>query len=615
MSAEGERLLLRRFEPIVRYTKGEQFFPTDIEQYLKTCSLWVQRPNRYPLRLWPEGELTPERLAEPRNHGFDATYYLKLIDPLNITEVARLRIKEGLARLSSGELFRAGPGRLARVGYGSRFVDALFSLSLLARGRVPGDTALAASLAYQEMLKKEERYCYYGRVVEQSDWIVLQYWFFYAYNNWRSGYEGANDHEGDWEMICIYLYRDGNGEIHPEWVAYASHDFSGDDLRRRWDDKELEKFGEHPVVYAGAGSHASYFQSGEYLAEIELPFLTPVIRFTKRLQEFWQKNILPYDNRQEADGEAKMVFSLFRIPFVDYARGEGMSIGPEHEKSWIEPAVISNPPGWVSQYRGLWGLYAQDPFAGENAPAGPMYNRDGTIRQAWYDPLGWAGLDKVPPPQERLNLIQARRIEIKADISNIETQIEKKSRELQKLGIELASMRGFPHLRDARDLQQAKINEMSNELDLLRKQIAMDESSLETLSLYAGRIEAGERAPVRAHIRRAHHPTTSESIRLNKLAEIWAAVSIGLMMISFLLLAVFASDFLIYGIASVISLIVFVEASFRGQITRFISSITVGLAVVAGLIIFLEFFWVIVVILVLIAGGYITWENIRELRR
>lgn len=615
MNPEEQRRLLRRFEPVVRYTKGEQFFPADIKEYLKACSLWVQRPNRYPLRIWAEGELTPDKLAEPRNHGFDAIYYLKFIEPLNITEMARHRIREGLARRSSDEAFRAGPGRLARVGYGSRFIDALFSLSLLARGRVPGDTALAASIAYQEMQREEKKFCYYGRVVEQSHWIVLQYWFFYAYNNWRSGYEGANDHEGDWEMICVYLYQDDEEIIHPEWVAYASHDFSGDDLRRRWDDPELEKVGEHPVVYAGAGSHASYFQKGEYLAEIELPFLTPVIRFTNNLQTFWRKNILPYDHRKPQEGEAAAIFSIFRVPFVDYARGEGVSIGPHQKIPWNEPEIISNPPPWVSQYRGLWGLFAQDPFAGENAPAGPMYNRDGSVRQAWYDPLGWAGLEKVPPPDERLNLIQARRVEIKADISNIEAQIAEKSRELQKMGIELASMRGFPHLREARNLQQTKINDLSSELDQLLQHIAMDESSLETLNLYANRIESGERSPVRAHIRRAHHPTTSENIQLNKLAEIWAAVSIGLMMFSFLLLAVFASDFLIYGIASVISLIVFIEASFRGQITRFISSITVGLAVVSGLVIFAEFFWPIVFMAVLVSGGYIMWENIRELRR
>ena len=614
MNPDKERALLRRFEPIIHFTRGEQFFPMNIEQYIQTCSLWVQRPNRYPLRLWAEGDLTTERLIEPRRHGFDAIYYLKFIEPLNVAEIARYRLREGLVRKSE-QTFRAGPGRLARVGYGSRFIDALFSLSLLARGRVTGDTALAASLAYRQMLREKESYCYYGRVIEQSDWIILQYWFFYAYNNWRSGYEGANDHEGDWEMICIYLYEEEEGQIIPEWVAYASHDFSGDDLRRRWDDPELQKDGDHPIIYAGAGSHASYFQEGEYLAEIELPFLTPVVRFLQQFRAFWERNFLPYDRRKAADDDTSLIYSIFRVPFVDYARGEGFRIGPGQETLWDEPHIISQPPPWVSEYRGLWGLFAQDPFAGENAPAGPMYNRDGTVRRAWYDPLGWAGLDKVPPPHEKLALIQTRRTEIKADISNIEKQIEEKSRELHKLGVELASMRDLPHLRDARDVQEEKIDSLAQELDQLRRQLAVDEGSLETLSLYAQRIKDGERTPVRAHIRRAHRPTSHESIRLNRLAEIWAAVSITLMMFSFIVLAVFASGFLIYGIVSVVSLIVFVEASFRGQITRFISSLTIGLAVVSGLIIVAEFFWTIVVLAVLISGSYIMWENIRELRR
>lgn len=91
-------------------------------------------------------------------------------------------------------------------------------------------------------------------------------------------FSGANDHEADWEMVCIYLAPNGQDELHPEWVAFASHDYQGDDLRRRWDDPEVQKAGDHPVIYAGAGSHASYFTAGEYLTEIELNVLAPVTR-------------------------------------------------------------------------------------------------------------------------------------------------------------------------------------------------------------------------------------------------------------------------------------------------------------------------------------------------
>ena len=70
-------------------------------------------------------------------------------------------------------------------------------------------------------MQQNEQYRYYGRVLRRDGWIALQYWFFYAFNNWRSGFHGVNDHEADWESMLIFLYEDGN-EVIPEWVAYAA---------------------------------------------------------------------------------------------------------------------------------------------------------------------------------------------------------------------------------------------------------------------------------------------------------------------------------------------------------------------------------------------------------
>ena len=43
---------------------------------------------------------------------------------------------------------------------------------------------------------------------------VLQYWFFFCYNSWRSGFHGVNDHESDWEMVTLYLY-ENEGNLYP----------------------------------------------------------------------------------------------------------------------------------------------------------------------------------------------------------------------------------------------------------------------------------------------------------------------------------------------------------------------------------------------------------------
>lgn len=617
--------LLHRFEPVMRFTRGEQFFPMDVERYVAESSLWMQRPGYMPLCLVPEGSLTLDILARFDYVNADAVYFLKFIEPLNLAELAAYevrRMRRGLFRREAQDVFHAGLGRLARVGYVSRFVDALFTLSLLARGSVPGGTAAAAVLAYQRLQAQVERYQYYGRVLRRDGWIVLQYWFFYAFNNWRSGFYGVNDHEADWEMIALYLYEPQPGEIYPEWVAYAAHDFSGDDLRRRWDDPEVHKVGEHPVIYPGAGSHASYFAPGEYMAELEIPFLRPLSRLVKwgqqRLQQAREE---VYNEEYEGDSapgaaeaeEHGAGFDIFRVPFVDYARGDGLSIGPGQQKPWAEPGVLEPPPAWALHYRGLWGLYARDPIAGENAPAGPLYNRDGTLRRAWYDPLGWAGLDKTPPPHLAPVRLAAQIEALRERRAATLAAIAAKTAELTGLGVELTALQAHAHLKAETAAQQERLAALSVELAQLRERVEVDVDVLQALERHRAALEAGARGPLRAHIRRAHHPATAFERRMNRIAELWAATSIGGLLVAVVLLALFSPRHLVAGVGMLLTAFVFIEAGFRRQLGRLISSITIVLAVLAAGILLYEFFWQLMVIGVVLIGLYLMWENLREL--
>jgi hypothetical protein len=67
--------------------------------------------------------------------------------------------------------------------------------------------------------------------------------FFYPMNDWRSTFGGVNDHEADWEQVTVLLVplvedaeranrADGSGVLRVGWVAFSSHDETGDDLRR-----------------------------------------------------------------------------------------------------------------------------------------------------------------------------------------------------------------------------------------------------------------------------------------------------------------------------------------------------------------------------------------------
>ncbi|MBI4671242.1 MAG: hypothetical protein HY741_06185 [Chloroflexi bacterium] len=603
-STATELELLRAFEPVVKFTQGEQFYPMDVERYVQNCSLWVHYPDGRDERIAARGELNLEKLVQPRAFDFGSVEYLRFVAPQTLQEsVGALSAGSKLHRAKKN-VFKAGQGRLARGGLLARLVDALFSLTLLARGRVPGAVAAQAELTYDELQQGQEKYVYHGRVVRQNGWTILQYWFFFAYNSWRSGFHGVNDHESDWEMILIYLY-EADGRLYPEWVGYASHDFHGDDLRRRWDDRsQLDRIENHPVVYAGAGSHASYFRPGEYQAEVSVPlpkWLTQAIRLASR---FLYQTL----GVGSANGA-----NPFRIPFVDFARGDGLSIGPGQHKEWT-PELIGEATRWVSEYRGLWGLYARDPISGENAPAGPMYNRDGSPRGSWYDPLGFAGLDKVPPPPLELPMIELRVRELDDRQREIQSELEPQARELQELGAQLQAMRGNPHLAGKYELLQMEANQLAARVNALRREHSENAALLASLAQRAVKLRAGIPDDPHAHIVHLGKPVSVSRMRFNRLAEFWAAVSISVLLLGIVAIILFAPQLLLAGATFMILIFILLESVLRGTYINTISTIAVLLAALGGLTIVIRYWDALLIIGLVGAAVFLLLQKVRELR-
>ncbi len=228
--------------------------------------------------------------------------------------------------------------------------------------------------------------------------------------------------------------------------------------------------------------------------------------------------------------------------------------------------------------------------------------------------MGWAGLDKVPPPTETVEAVLEQRDDIIARCETLRAEIDGKSRELKKLGAGLSAMRGRSHLDTPRAQATNRVAGLSTEIDRLRARLATDEAVSESLLEYAGRLKAGERDPERAHIVRAHTPASDDELRISRVAETWAAVSVSLMIISFVAIALFERQHLISMLVFSIAFFAFVEAGFRGRLMNLVTSANVGLAVVATLVLVYEFFWQLVVVSVLIVGFYVLWDNLRELR-
>ncbi len=196
--------LLRAYEPVVRFNHGELFFPAAVEDYVECCELLEHVPGEGARTLADRGELSLELLAELGAAKAAPGQFLRFVDePYSRWALARWRRRPGRPK------FRRA-GRLARVGVLSRVIDALMRVSLLFRGSVARGSQAAAEVRYREQMRTDH-HPYYGRVVRSAGYVALQYWMFYAFNDWRSRVYGVNDHEADWEQVVVYLAEQPDG--------------------------------------------------------------------------------------------------------------------------------------------------------------------------------------------------------------------------------------------------------------------------------------------------------------------------------------------------------------------------------------------------------------------
>jgi hypothetical protein len=598
----GDLALLRAYEPIVRYNEGELFFPAAVEGYFAECDLLMGTSERDRRVVVAKGEVTADVLAT-FVAAPDQSLYLRLVqEPLGGGEFSRWQNRPDRPR------FKA-PGRLARVGLFGRLVDAGFDASLLLRGTVPGGTAAAAQVKYARARAQDPRLVYYGRVVRRNGWIVLHYLYFYFMNDYRSTFSGVNDHEADWEQVFVYL-EDAPTGIRPVWVAAAAHDYVGDQLRRRWDDPWLVKEGDHPVLFAGAGSHAKYFEQGEYLTTVPLPALRGVTGLLQAAREFWVGSLHQPD---PGDLGARLQAAL-SASFVDYARGDGARVGHGGASAW-SPIVISEDDTWVAGYRGLFGLDTHDRFGGERSPAGPRFTRTGEQRLSWRDPLGFAGLDKTAPPFRRSQALGQREVELQAERAEQQARIDDLVRSLPGADLEVQELALDGGLASLHSSRRQHLAQGELELRGLRASQAAIDDQLVATRRAIQRVETGDVGDPRAHLRRPHRPLPPESARQGLLVEIWSAVSVAL------LLGVVAGliwfDIVPWWVAVALALAGYVvaEAAFRRRLTELLLRLTVLLAAITVLVILWQYWIQAILLLVIGLALLLLVDNIREVRR
>jgi hypothetical protein len=164
--------------------------------------------------------------------------------------------------------------------------------------------------------------------------LALQYWLFYAYNDWN------NLHEGDWEMIQLVFRAEDAREAlstEPEKVGYSQHEGAEE---AAWDDDKLERVdGSRPVVYPAAGSHANFFEEALFLG----------------------------NSAEQGVG-------------CDDTTGPYRELDPRVRTIPSDPAAARRAFPWIA-FEGRWGELQEAFF---NGPTGP------NLKRQWTEPIRWS---------------------------------------------------------------------------------------------------------------------------------------------------------------------------------------------------------------------------------
>lgn len=313
--------LLLQYEPILQFHEEEDYYPINVEAFVEGSGLWNSDGT--------------DTLLVPRGDGNE----LNLDYLATTTDTTNWYIA-----FSSDEA-------------GEYDLDA---------AKTRYDELVSSGKAAPTYYAYEGEDSYIDEFGTKHEFIVLQYWYFYAMNNWQEQ-GGFNNHEGDWESVFVFLDKETE---EPKYVAFSAHHNDGDpflnpkqyeSVRREWVD--TERTGNQVTSYVAAGSHANY----SFEADHNVPSFNP-----------FKENF----DRTSTNG-------------VNY-----------DITSWMKKQTLKTT-GWPGLYGGLYGTKIG---IGSSGTQGPLFTSvSGFLR--FEEPIAWAGIDKIAEtklsaPQRIFNLTE-----------------------------------------------------------------------------------------------------------------------------------------------------------------------------------------------------------------
>ena len=280
----------------------------------------------------------------------------------------------------------------------------------------------------------------------------------------------------------------------------------------------------------------------------------------------------------------------------------------------MDPDPVGDEDGWVDGYRGLWGLDTGDRFAGERAPAGPKYTRTGSVRQAWYDPLGFAGLEKVAPPSTRVGVLEARIVALTAERDAAIVEAEGLAGGVPALEQEVAASnvrpRAYsPHPAPPNSPPTRPASASSACRPSRRPGRSMPPGAASASSRRAG---WRTREPTFAT---PPNPSRRSLSKRRAYGETWAALSVGLLIAALALIVWFRILPPFLAIVVLVGAYLAIEAFFSRRVQGMVLRISMALAIVTAIVLAVVFIRELVLAGLLALGILLISDNIAEIRR
>jgi hypothetical protein len=250
---------------------------------------------------------------------------------------------------------------------------------------------------------------------------------------------------------------------------------------------------------------------------------------------------------------------------------------------------------------------------GERAPAGPKYNRDSTVRQAWHNPLGWAGLNKVAPPAAAEQTLHDRITSLESQIADTTAELAQRRAELRLRDLEVRAVQASEHADKLYKAYRADLAVQEQALNALYTRKSELEVTLAACQGYLSQLQQRDWGDPQGHLQHQHRPETIPASQ-RRIVELWAALSAGLLLLVFALSLIFYPENWFVRIVITVGLFVVIEAILRGRVVNLLLTVTVALGLVTAVILVVVFLnWLLLAAFVVL-GGLLILDNLRELR-